>query len=132
MTDMVSFRFVQMNAPKKLFDLAERTALYAENIRDFCMELPKNPANNIYLSQLIRSGSSPAANYIEANEGIGEKDFIMKIKTCRREAKESALWLRLILTGGNPILEEKRNSLKQEARELVLIFSAILKKREIR
>jgi four helix bundle protein len=52
------------------------------------------------LPQLIRAGSSPGANYIEANESIGDKDFKMKIKTCRRESKESAYWLRLVITDG--------------------------------
>lgn len=87
-------------------------------------------ANAEYISQLISSGSSPGANYIEANESIGDKDFKMKIKTCRREAKESAYWLRLVLTDGSTEQETERSSLRQEAKEFVLIFTAILKKRE--
>ena len=79
---------------------------------------------------LIRAGSSPGANYIEANESIGDKDFKMKIKTCRRESKESGYWLRMIITDGSKGSEEERDRLRQEAKELVLIFSAILKKRE--
>jgi four helix bundle protein len=114
---------------KAVYDLEERTALFAERIRDFCMKLPKNAINAEYVSQLIRAGSSPGANYIEANECIGDKDFNMKIKTCRREAKESAYWLRLVITDGSETAEQDRNSLRQEAKELVLIFSAILKKR---
>jgi len=74
----------------KKHDLEERTALFAERIRNFCLKLPKNVANAEYIPQLIRSGSSPGANYIEANESIGDKDFKMKIKTCRRESKESS------------------------------------------
>ena len=65
------------------------------------MRLPKNVANAEYVPQLIRAGSSPGANYIEANEGIGDKDFKMKIKTGRRESKESAYWLRLAITDGS-------------------------------
>ena|SRR5258707_8674320 len=114
---------------KKKYDLEERTALFAERIRDFCMKLPKNIANNEYISQLLRSGSSPGANYIEANECIGDKDFSMKIKTCRREAKESSYWLRLIVTDESREMENERNALRQEAKEFVLIFTAILKKR---
>jgi four helix bundle protein len=98
-------------------------------VRDFCLKLPKNPANNEYIPQLIRSGSSPGANYIEANETIGDKDFKMKIKTCRREAKESAYWLRLVITDGSKEAEDERSYLRQEAKEFVLIFTAILKKR---
>lgn len=114
---------------KKKYDLEERTAVYAERIREFCLKAPKNFANNEYIPQLLRAGSSPGANYIEANEKIGDKDFIMKIKTCRREAKESSYWLRLIITDGSEVMERERNILRQEAKELVLIFSAILKKR---
>ena len=113
----------------KKYDLEERTSLFAERVRNFCLRLPKNDANAEYLPQLIRAGSSPGANYIEANESIGDKDFKMKIKTCRRESKESAYWLRLVITDGSKEMEDERNYLRQEAREFVLIFTAILKKR---
>ena len=119
-----------MENQSKVYDLEERTALYAERIRDFCLKLPKNAANIQYVPQLIRAGSSPGANYIEANESIGDKDFKMKIKTCRREAKESAYWLRLTLTDGSIEQEDERIYLRQEARQFILIFTAILKKRE--
>ena len=72
------------------------------------------------------------ANYIEANESIGDKDFGMKIKTCRRESKESAYWLRIIITDNSVIMENERVALRQEAKELVLIFTAILKNRNIK
>ena len=118
-----------METQTKIYDLEERTALFAERIRDFCLKLPKNAANTEYIRQLIRAGSSPGANYIEANESIGDKDFLMKIKTCRRESKESGYWLRLVTTDSVE-LELERYALKQEARELVLIFNSIIKKRE--
>ena len=114
----------------KKYDLEERTALFAERIRDFCLKLPKNAANAEYIPQLIRAGSSPGSNYIEANESIGDKDFKMKIKTCRRESKESSYWLRLVITNGSKDLEDERSYLRQEAKEFVLIFTAILKKRD--
>jgi len=94
-----------------------------------CLRLPKNVANAQYIPQLIRARSSRGANYIEANERIGDKDFKMKIKTCGRESKESAYWLRLVITDGSKEMKDERNYLRQEARELNLIFSAILKKR---
>lgn len=115
---------------KKPYDLEERTALFAERIRDFCLKLPKNVVNSEYIPQLLRSGSSPGANYIEANECIGDKDFNMKIKTCRRESKESSYWLRLVITDGSEGMEKERNTLRQEAKELLLIFNSILKKRD--
>lgn len=118
-----------MENPEKVYDLEERTAIFAENVRDYCLRLPKNAANQEYVPQLVRAGSSPGANYIEANESIGDKDFNMKIKTCRREAKESAYWLRLTIVGDNTGMEHERQRLRQEAKEFVLIFTAILKKR---
>ena len=111
------------------YDLEERTAVFAERVRDFCLKLPRNSANAEYVPQLIRAGSSPGANYIEANESIGDKDFKMKIKACRREAKESAYWLRLVITDHSSEMENERIGLRQEAKEFILIFSAILKKR---
>ena len=119
-----------MENSNKIYDLEERTAVYAERVRNFCLKLPKNMANAEYIPQLIRSGSSPCANYIEANESIGDKDFKMKIKTCRREAKESAYWLRLVMRDSSTEQENERSSLRQEAKEFILIFTAILKKRE--
>jgi len=114
----------------KVYDLEERTALFAERVRNFCLKLPKSVVDSEYIPQLIRAGSSPGANYIEANESIGDKDFKMKIKTCRRESKESAYWLRLVITDGSADQENERTYLRQEAKEFILIFTAILKKRE--
>ena len=99
----------------KKYDLEERTTLFAERVRNFCLKLPKNMANGEYIPQLIRAGSSPGANYIEANESIGDKDFKMKIETCRRESKESAYWLRLVVTDGSMEAENERACLRQEA-----------------
>jgi len=113
----------------KKYDLEERTALFAERLRNFCLKLSKNIVNTEYLRQLIRAGSSPGANYIEANESIGDRDVKMKIRTCRRESKESAYWLRLVITDGSKEMEDERNYLRQEAKEFILIFTAILKKR---
>jgi len=114
----------------KIYDLGERTTVFAERVRDFCLKLPKNIANAEYIPQLLRASSSPGANYIEATEGLGIKDFNVKIKTCRRESKESAYWLRLVITDQSEAMESERSFLRQEARELVLIFTAILKKRQ--
>ena len=118
-----------MTNQNKKYDLEERTTLFAERVRNFCLKLPKNIANTEYIPQLIRAGSSPGANYIEANESIGDKDFKMKVKTCRRESKEASYWLRLVITDGSKEIEDERNYLRQEAKEFVLIFTAILKKR---
>ncbi len=119
-----------MEIQNKKYDLEERTAMFAERIRDFCLKLPKNSPNNIYIPQLLRAGSSPGSNYIEANESLGEKDFKLKIRICRKEAKESAYWLRLIITDASEQLESERKALRKEAKEFILIFTTILKNRE--
>jgi len=64
-------------------------------------KLPRTIANVEDAKQFIRASGSIGANYIEANESIGKKDFVMKVKTCRREAKESGYWLRLLDCDGD-------------------------------
>ena len=118
-----------MDRVEKRYDLEERTAIFARSVRDFCLKLPNNAANREYIPQLIKSSSSPGANYIEASEKLGNKDFKMRIKICLKESKESHYFLDLVLVGDSPDLETERLALRQEAKELVLIFSSILKKR---
>ncbi len=112
----------------KPYDLEERTAMFAESCRDFVKKLPKTMHNFEYGKQLIRSSGSQAANYIEANETIGNKDFTMRIRICRKEAKESCLWLRLSDIGANEKLNKERELLIIEAMELRKIFTSILEK----
>ena len=80
--------------------------------------------------QVVRSSGSVGANDIEANESLSKKDFVMRIKICRKEAKESRYWLRLIDISGNGEYEEERKALIQEATELMNIFGSILRKSE--
>ncbi len=112
----------------KPYDLEERTAQFAEHCRDFVKKLPKTTPNFEYGKQLIRSSGSQAANYIEANEALGKKDFLMRVKTCRKETKESCLWLRLCDTNNDQELEKERKSLIAEGIELRKIFTSILEK----
>ncbi len=114
----------------KQYDLEERTMRFASEVRTFVRLLPKSIANREDTSQVVRSSGSVGANYIEANESLSKKDFVMRIKISRKEAKETAFWLKLIDTGGNALLEEKRNALHQEARELMFILSSIMRKFE--
>jgi four helix bundle protein len=111
-------------------DLEERTAIFAESVRDFVRKLPRTISNIEDVKQVVRSSGSVAANCIEANESLGDKDRLMKFRTCRKEAKESQLWLRLLHTGENTDLDMKRQALRQEAHELKLILTAIIKKLE--
>lgn len=75
----------------KIYDLEQRTAKFAKRVRDYVKKFPKSLSNFEYAKQLIRSSGTVAANYIEANECLGKKDFGMRIKICRKEAKESGL-----------------------------------------
>jgi four helix bundle protein len=108
-------------------DLEERTAVFAEEVRTFGRGLPRTISNIEDVKQLVRASGSVAANCIEANEALGAKDRVMKFRTCRKEAKESQLWLRLLHVGDSGQL---RDELRQEAHELKLIFSSIVKKLE--
>ena len=114
---------------EKPYDLELRTALFAKQVRDFTNKLPNNVQNAEYIPQLIKASSSPGANYIEANEKLGGKDFNMRIKMCLKEAKESGYWLRLVVLGNSKEAQEECTSLQTEAIELVRIFSTILKNR---
>jgi len=93
-------------------------------------KLAKNLANIEDSRQLVDASGSVGANYIEANEALSKKDFVMCIKICRKEAKESRFWLRLLDTGNNSAIEKERAELIQEATELMNIFGSILRKSE--
>lgn len=111
-------------------DLEERTATFAETVRDFIRRLPRSIANIEDVKQLVRASGSVAANCIEANEALGDRDRLMKFRICRKEAKECELWLRLVDVGDDTAVEDQRGDLRQEAHELMLITSAIAKKLE--
>ncbi|MBI1999409.1 MAG: four helix bundle protein [Parcubacteria group bacterium] len=112
----------------KRYDLEERTHKFARDVRAFVKELPKTTANIEDGKQLIRSSGSMGANYIEANEALSKKDFVMRIKIARKESKETKYWLSLIDMNNNSSLEKGRLRLLKEAGELMMIFSAIMRK----
>ena len=107
-------------------DLEERTFLFAQTVRAFVKTLPRTVGNTEDGRQLVRASGSVAANWIEADEALSKKDFLMRAKICRKEAKESRLFLRLIEVSSQSI--DRRDALAAEARELTLIFSAIISK----
>ena len=111
---------------RKFFDLEERTLKFAGAVRAFVKMLPRSVTNIEDGKQLVRSSGSIGANYIEANESLSKKDFIMRIKIARKEAKESVYWLRLVDVSDS--LETRRATLEMEAVELTKILSAILQK----
>ena len=112
----------------KQYDLEDRTLTFAKRVRAFVKQLRKTIANIEDGKQLIKASGSVGANYIETNEALSKKDFILRIKICRKEAKESRYWLRLVDTDGNGALEQERKELENEASELTHIFGSIVTK----
>ena len=117
------------NSQRK-YDLEERTAEFGEKNISFCKILPCDTITKPIISQLIRSGTSVGANYSEADDAESKKDFRHKIGICKKEARETKHWLRMIATAA-PESKEKARDLWQEAKELNLIFNAINKKLKI-
>ena len=112
---------------EKVYDLEERTYLFAREVRAFVKKLEKTITNVDDIRQLGRSSGSVAANYIEVNENLGAKDLLMKVRTCKREAKESVLWLKLLDVQKEN--EKTRQKLLTEATELKNILGSIYQNR---
>ena len=110
----------------KQYDLEDRTLKFSKDVIRLVNNSPGSLSNNEISKQLVRSAGSVGANYIEANESISKKDFVYRIKICRKESKESRYWLNLILT--NESIEDERKRLVQESTELMKIFGAIITK----
>jgi len=115
------------NQNSKQYDLEERTLNFAKEVIEFVKTLPRTTANAEITKQVIRSSGSVGANYIEANESLSKKDFVMRIKICRKESKESSYWLKLAEVK-NSNGESQREVLIGEAMQLTKIFSSIAEK----
>ncbi len=108
-----------------MYDLEERTAKLGEEIIKLVRSLPSNEINRPLLSQIIRSGTSIGANYMEADGAESKNDFRHKVSICKKEAKETMHWLRLVSVA-NPTKVEKCRQLWKEVNELAKIFSTIV------
>ncbi len=117
-----------MNDGTKPRDLEDRTFEFAQSVRAFVKQLPRTVSNTEDVKQLVRASGSVAANWIEADEALSKKDLLMRVKICRKEAKESRLFLRLVDAGLAKSNVVARETLTIEARELTLIFSSIISK----
>ena len=116
-----------MPIPKrKDYDLEERTFKFAQRVNKYVNNLPKTISNIENGRQLVRSAGSVGANYIEANESLSKKDFALRIKISKKEAKESRFWLGLTEPNGEFIKEKE--ILITESTELMKIFGSILEK----
>lgn len=111
----------------KKYDLEDRTFIFAKDTRSFIKKVPKTLTNIEDSKQLARSSGSVGANYIEANELFSRKDYFMRVKISRKEAKESHYWLKL-LDIDSKYLDKERERLITEAIELTKIFGAIVEK----
>jgi four helix bundle protein len=109
------------------FDLEERTAVFGQNCIRFGKKIPINRVTWEIIPQFVDAATSVGANYSEANEAQSKKDFRHKIAICNKESKESKYWLRMIVVA-EPVLRDEAAVLWQEAKELNLIFSAIIRK----
>ena len=113
-----------MNKFSNKFDLEERTGKFGEQIISFCSSVRRDEITRPIISQLIRSGTSIGANYMEANGASSKRDFVNKIFICKKEAQETKHWLRMIASC-LPDKKEETRKLWQECQELTLIFQKI-------
>lgn len=117
---------VFLSQSPKPYNLEERTLLFAKDIIEFVGKIPKNLANNEIGKQLVRSAGSAGANYIEANEALGKKDFLMRVRISRKEAKESCYWIKPLVVPDS--LAANQADLLQEGTEVMKILSSIIEK----
>ena len=122
-----SKQYLNSNFPNsKQYDLEDRCLEFARRVNKYVNNLPKTIPNNENGKQLVRSGGSVGANYIEANESLGKQDFKMRIKISKKETKESRYWL--MLTQPFAQNQKEKEYLIQESTELMKIFGSILEK----
>jgi four helix bundle protein len=113
---------------KKIYDLEERTARFGEAIILFVKRIPHNVVTNPLIGQLVRAATSVGANYCEADDAVSKKDFRHRISICKKEARESKYWLRMIAAAEDSAKRDARVHW-QEAKELHLIFASIWRKK---
>jgi len=108
------------------YDLEERTAIFGEAVIEFCLSLPANAVTAPIINHLVRAATSIGANYCEADEAESKRDFRHKIGICRKEAKETKYWLRMIAKAA-PAQKSPARTLWREAKALHLIFCAAIR-----
>ena len=106
------------------FDLEERTALFGETVIAFARRVPVDAVTERLIKQLVGAATSVGANYCEADDSVSKKEFKKKIGYCKKEARETQFFLRMIVKAC-PDLREEAKPLWQEAKELHLIFANI-------
>lgn len=111
-------------------DIGGRSAKFAEAIVKFARTVPASTVTRPLIAQLVRAGTSPGANYGEADEAVSAKDFRYSISICKKEARETKYWLQMI-AAAVPELKSRARDLWKEANELHLIFAAIYRNAKV-
>ena len=115
----------------RVFDLEDRTTEFARRVVMLCKKLPRNPMNDRMTGQVVGSAGSIGANYREANDALGKKDFVHRLKISRKESKEAIHWL-ILMKEGNPSYSSEIDILIRESTELKNILSAIITKASLK
>ncbi len=113
-----------MNKFTNKYNLEERTGVFGENIIGFCKNIKLSIITKPIINQIIRSGTSIGANYMEANGASSKRDFRNKIYICKKESQETKHWLRMIVKAVPESKEDAKN-LWKECQELTMIFQKI-------
>ncbi len=111
------------------FNLEKRSTDFAKSVVRYCKSLPQNSVNERLVGQAVGAAGSIGANYREANDALGKKDFVQRLKIARREAKECIHWLELVREA-NAERDKEALPLLKECEELKNILSAIINKSE--
>ena len=109
------------------FDLEERTAKFGEEVIKFARKIPKDNVTRDVITQFVNAGTAIGALYCEADDAESKKDFKHKIGICKKEARETKYWLRIIVIACSDLKDGARK-LWVEAKELHLIFNTIYRK----
>lgn len=117
---------MEVQTSKPAFDLEERTAKFGEAVIEFAKKLPLSPVNNRIIDQPVGASTSVGANYCEADEAVSKRDFLNKIRICKKEAKETKFFLRMAARAV-PESKDRARQLWCEAKELHLIFAKIFR-----
>lgn len=117
------------NRKEKIYDLEKRFGNYFENTILLTRKLPINEITKRIISQLVASSGSVPANYAEASEAMSKKDFVKCLKICRKEAKESKVWLKGLKIATNSNKPDFEN-LIQESNEIIYILTSIISKND--
>ena len=116
-----------MRDDEKIQAMRKRLKDYALRIIRLYESLPKYGAVHVISHQLLRSGTSPGAQYREACRAKSNADFISKVEGCLQELDESSYWMELLIEGGY-VAENKLKPLYEETNELIAIFVSIVLK----